>query len=202
MRISVKSGLGWRVGVVLLALTGVLLGVRVYFHRAREEARRTSCLSNLKSLGLAFAMYLEDWDDTLPPAEEANDPYYWVAPLLLSEPKRGPAVRYFGMGWVALVCPARFALQSEVQKVCPGASDDQVRQLLVDHPERYLRYIGDPALAGKRVTDRSQTMAVFDDEPRHLGGRCAVFLDGHAQWLCEDEWQQARVLSNGIARGN
>ena len=33
------------------------------FARAREKARQTSCLSNLKQLGLAWAMYAQDYDE-------------------------------------------------------------------------------------------------------------------------------------------
>src|SRR5512136_2869254 len=117
MRISSKSGCAWRVGVMLLVLTGVVLGVSLRFRQAREEARRQSCLANLKSLGLAFTMYLQDWNETLPPATKPNDVYYWVAPLLLSEPKGRPGGRYFGMSWPVLICPARSALESEVQQV-------------------------------------------------------------------------------------
>lgn len=36
------------------------------FARARESAHRTSCVSNLRQIGMAFQMYLQDHDDTYP----------------------------------------------------------------------------------------------------------------------------------------
>ena len=36
------------------------------FARAREKARQSSCLSNLKQLGLGFLMYAQDYDELLP----------------------------------------------------------------------------------------------------------------------------------------
>jgi len=40
------------------------------FARAREKARQTSCLSNLKQLGLGLLMYVQDYDEKFPT-------YYW-----------------------------------------------------------------------------------------------------------------------------
>lgn len=36
------------------------------FARARENARRTSCLSNLKQIGLGFLQYAQDYDESYP----------------------------------------------------------------------------------------------------------------------------------------
>jgi prepilin-type processing-associated H-X9-DG protein len=37
------------------------------FAKAREKARQTSCLSNVRQLGLAYAEYLQDYDELFPP---------------------------------------------------------------------------------------------------------------------------------------
>ncbi len=42
------------------------------FARAREKARQASCQSNLKQIGLAFAMYVSDFDQKYPKA-------WWLA---------------------------------------------------------------------------------------------------------------------------
>src|SRR5439155_15134085 len=36
--------------------------------QAREKARQTGCLSNTKQEGLAFMMYMQDYDETMPMA--------------------------------------------------------------------------------------------------------------------------------------
>ncbi len=63
------------VGAIVLMLGATLFP---HFARAREKARQTSCLSNVKQLGLAFHMYAEDHDGYLPPAgnwQGATYPY-------------------------------------------------------------------------------------------------------------------------------
>jgi type II secretory pathway pseudopilin PulG len=39
------------------------------FARARENARRSSCQSNLKQIGLGILQYTQDYDEAYPPAE-------------------------------------------------------------------------------------------------------------------------------------
>lgn len=48
--------------VVIAILAAILFPV---FARARENARRISCLSNMKQLGLAFGQYTQDYDERL-----------------------------------------------------------------------------------------------------------------------------------------
>ncbi|MBL8745104.1 MAG: prepilin-type N-terminal cleavage/methylation domain-containing protein [Phycisphaerae bacterium] len=53
--------------LVSIAVIAVLIGLALpAIGRARESARRTSCLSNLRSLGQAIAMYRGSNDDLLP----------------------------------------------------------------------------------------------------------------------------------------
>ena len=53
--------------LVVIAIIAILAAILFpVFARARESARRASCLSNLKQLGLAALMYCQDYDETLP----------------------------------------------------------------------------------------------------------------------------------------
>lgn len=45
------------------------------FSRAREAARRTSCLNNTHQIGSGLLMYRADYDDTMPPASYPQDVY-------------------------------------------------------------------------------------------------------------------------------
>jgi hypothetical protein len=36
------------------------------FARARENARKTSCLSNLRQIGVGITQYTQDFDETVP----------------------------------------------------------------------------------------------------------------------------------------
>ncbi|BCM88519.1 hypothetical protein IAD21_00352 [Abditibacteriota bacterium] len=53
--------------LVVIAIIAILAAILFpVFARARENARKTSCLSNMKQLGLAFAQYTQDYDETMP----------------------------------------------------------------------------------------------------------------------------------------
>lgn len=54
--------------LVVIAIIAILAAILFpVFARARENARRSSCLSNLKQIGLATMMYVQDYDEMYPP---------------------------------------------------------------------------------------------------------------------------------------
>jgi len=53
--------------LVVIAIIAILAAILFpVFAQAREQARRTSCLSNTKQAGLAFMMYTQDYDEMTP----------------------------------------------------------------------------------------------------------------------------------------
>jgi prepilin-type N-terminal cleavage/methylation domain-containing protein/prepilin-type processing-associated H-X9-DG protein len=53
--------------LVVIAIISILAAILFpVFARARENARRASCMSNLKQIGLAFMQYAQDYDDHFP----------------------------------------------------------------------------------------------------------------------------------------
>jgi prepilin-type N-terminal cleavage/methylation domain-containing protein/prepilin-type processing-associated H-X9-DG protein len=81
--------------LVVIAIIAILAAILFpVFARARENARRTSCMSNLKQLGLAAMQYAQDYDETYPrTAVNLGAPFpdgvdwtnsgYWYWPQLL-----------------------------------------------------------------------------------------------------------------------
>lgn len=51
------------VTAIIAILAAILFPV---FARAREQARKTTCLSNLKQIGLGTLMYVQDYDEVFP----------------------------------------------------------------------------------------------------------------------------------------
>lgn len=76
--------------LVVIAIISILAAILFpVFARARENARRTSCLSNLKQIGLGAMMYTQDYDERYPKyrfAPRASDvntkPFGWADSLL------------------------------------------------------------------------------------------------------------------------
>jgi len=84
--------------LVVIAIISILAAILFpVFARARENARRTSCLSNVKQLGLALMQYAQDYDERLPNVQievPSSMPvsdypggrwgnYYWYWPQIL-----------------------------------------------------------------------------------------------------------------------
>jgi prepilin-type N-terminal cleavage/methylation domain-containing protein/prepilin-type processing-associated H-X9-DG protein len=68
--------------LVTIAIIGILAAILFpVFARAREQARKASCQSNLKQLGLAEMMYVQDYDETFQAAYISGGTvgvsYYW-----------------------------------------------------------------------------------------------------------------------------
>jgi len=60
--------------LVVIAIISILAAILFpVFARARENARRASCLSNLKQLALGVMMYSQDYDETLPSLGSSSD---------------------------------------------------------------------------------------------------------------------------------
>ena len=53
--------------LVVIAIIAILAAILFpVFAQAREKARQSACLSNLRQIGLAFSMYAQDYDERLP----------------------------------------------------------------------------------------------------------------------------------------
>lgn len=63
--------------LVVIAIIAILAAILFpVFARARENARRASCQSNLKQIGLGIAQYTQDYDERLLP-------YYYAVPVTM-----------------------------------------------------------------------------------------------------------------------
>ena len=102
--------------LVVIAIIGILTAmVFPVFARAREKARQSVCLSNLKQLSLAIMMYTEDNDGGFVPAMSPDNLVRWHGARSSEDepfdPERGPLWSYYNHKELR-TCPS-FASTSE-----------------------------------------------------------------------------------------
>ncbi|MCW3052556.1 MAG: prepilin-type N-terminal cleavage/methylation domain [Chthonomonadales bacterium] len=86
--------------LVVIAIIAILAAILFpVFAQAREKARQTSCLSNLKQIGIGLIMYQSDYDSMYPPSQLG------VAPLIVSWPTM---IQPYIKNEQVFVCPSTF----------------------------------------------------------------------------------------------
>ena len=82
--------------LVVIAIIAILAAILFpVFARARENARRASCQSNLKQIGLSIMQYTQDYDEKLPFACWADGSYPWHF-----------TVQPYTKSWQVFTCPS------------------------------------------------------------------------------------------------
>ncbi|MGD2175163.1 MAG: DUF1559 domain-containing protein [Candidatus Brocadiaceae bacterium] len=163
------------------------------FAKAREKARQTSCLSNIKQVNLALLMYSADADERTPavagwkyctPIIRAN----WEMPFLLD-----PYVKNKGLWACPNSAPERFrAAGRTCSKSYWGWDIDYARNVWLGN--RPLGMFKDAAHIITFVELNSNNYARwmhYGTQPthwmwnwgRHNDGANYAFLDGHAKWI-------------------
>ena len=180
------------------------------FAQAREKARQTSCLSNLKQTGLATLMYIQDYDETFPinlylgtanggPCVftffQAIQPYQKNAQVMLCSSDTTPLNFAQGMALLGLptVCPSvpsllkvsyqpNYALieDGDPNPIFPGETGRPVKAMAV------IEFPVDTSLyvdATVTLPGGSAGYHLFDSplQSRHIEQVNAVFVDGHAK---------------------
>ena len=83
--------------LVVIAIIAILAAILFpVFAQAREAARKSTCLSNLKQIGTSMMMYVQDYDETLPP------PFTNPAALPGTNPE---PINAGALGWADLITP-------------------------------------------------------------------------------------------------
>jgi prepilin-type N-terminal cleavage/methylation domain-containing protein len=110
--------------LVVIAIIAILAAILFpVFARAREQARKASCLSNQKQIGTAILMYAQDYDEQLCPVSTGTCP--------------GPAA----FGWADLIYP--YVKNVKVFD-CPSASWRMTLNTSVTPPRFYRDRGGNP----------------------------------------------------------
>lgn len=136
------------------------------FSQAREKARQSACLSNLRRMGLAAVMYQSDYDGASPPASQ------WMDKLTLYTNGGGKKEDLY-------TCPVVRSRQSGTYGYAYNRSiaDKPVSKIL--NPETKLM-IYDSSTQARNASDAGTSLP---SPGRHSGGNNIAYVDGHAKWI-------------------
>lgn len=105
--------------LVVIAIISLLAAILFpVFARARENARRSSCQSNLRQIGLAILQYVQDNDEYTPKPYFHNGPNTWTNPYTWNSASFGEDSGTVNYKWMDAVYPY---IKSEQVFVCPSA---------------------------------------------------------------------------------
>ena len=195
--------------LVVIAIIAILAAILFpVFARARENARRSSCQSNLKQIGLGILQYTQDYDEKYPFSSQTTGPpsYSYVMnwPTAI-----GPYVKStqlfacpsntnntVNMGWTpngSPAIPVSYAMNKDfgncASGTCAEASASGLSMAFVQEPSRKI-------LVTESVnTNGSYSGSIFDSNSYwettaswssegfagHLGTSNYLFADGHVK---------------------
>ncbi len=174
--------------LVVIAIIAILAAILFpVFARAREKARQASCLSNLRQLGTALQMYVQDYDEVAPPHNDGEDmlndnPGRFVIRLM-------PYIRNEQI----LGCPSDTGWKMPSEDPTARWSSYPVSSICGGKPDAAFE---DPANTIVLMDGQEADLGIDDDDQRpdhpghvavrayfrHNGGMNANFYDGHAKW--------------------
>ena len=187
--------------LVVIAIIAILAAILFpVFARARENARRSSCQSNEKQLGLAIMQYTQDYDERMPITAYGIYGYdYFLVPYVSKLTSGGSSPGIYA-------CPSDFVKRSGTNKsrtysmiynsaaaaATSGKSAGQGGRTLSSIPAPAETFLLAEKPYGLNYPTTNQFAAVESPidqmqqpglaEPLHFEGWNYLFCDGHVKW--------------------
>ena len=195
--------------LVVIAIIAILAAILFpVFARARENARKASCMSNVKQLAVGVTMYLQDYDETFFPRwfgptdntgvrwyPLSSQPTYFLEPYVKNDKVfKCPSL---GLNWATC-----YGYNLNLGPSVTLSRVEQVSDLVVLGDDQfgsgtYYSPGGGTGNFGANFCNKPGTLAeniqwgVNAPYGRHSEGVNVAFADGHAKWI------KPEVLWNG-----
>ncbi len=182
--------------LVVIAIIAILAAILFpVFARAREKARQTQCLSNVKETMLAVNMYAQDYDETLPRLNTDVGSSGYELP-------NGSTYNGQYMLWHTILYP--YTKNYQIWS-CPSDSsgynggytgggsyglntyNDDLALAQINYPSESMFFAdsdgGDAYAIDGDDADAEPVGDGHEIPGRHNGGANIGFIDGHAKWM-------------------
>jgi prepilin-type N-terminal cleavage/methylation domain-containing protein/prepilin-type processing-associated H-X9-DG protein len=191
--------------LVVIAIIAILAAILFpVFAKAREKARQTSCLSNLKQLGLGMLQYIQDYDEMFPRVDGAGMDGATAQNSTYGSFKWYGGTYGYARGWGYVIYP--YVKNSQIYK-CPSTQYS-------DAGNAYGMWYSCPNTAGTAIENMFGTYQALGKFARpaetimlsekgggggagayigntnwyacrmdHNEGGNVAFIDGHAKWF-------------------
>lgn len=187
--------------LVVIAIIAILAAILFpVFARARENARRASCQSNLKQIGLGWIQYAQDYDEKLAPMMTCSS-----LPADSASACATPRVMWYDTAstpgllspyiksYQVFVCPSHstntpgYGYNRRAFSLWPGYASDGVIGTLsaIQTPSQHIcmadSYAGRYYIYNDATDSQDGTVATYGIYPYHLSMGNVLWCDGHVK---------------------
>ncbi len=176
--------------LVVIAIIAILAAILFpVFAKAREKARQTSCASNMKQIGTATMMYVQDYDEKFYPLHDTLKSWaVMLEPYMKNKgitrcPSDPYATEASGLlSYIPNQAIGQFPL---------GSAVDGVPIAAIKSPSQFIIMMEDDESFGRSANNWNYSNYTWhfmhSMNNRHSGGNNWLFSDGHVKWY-KDVW--------------
>jgi len=154
--------------LVVIAIIAILAAILFpAFARARENARRASCQSNMKSIALGITQYIQDYDEKYPPCIQndppTGNPIYSLSWAFVVQP--------YIKSYQVFQCPSEPAKQRA--NIDPSTADLNTDYITDYYANNYVitsrQVYSQPPLKASQLTYSANTVLLGDGSVTNIG---------------------------------